>query len=164
MGLLDKAELPQNIVEHCIAVAALSHKLAALLNKKGCFLDAELCRRAGLLHDICRQESEHDLKGYELLLQEGLFKEADITRSHMGRDISADKITENEVVFLADKLMLGTDTVTLNQRFDRALYKYGHDRNAERDINEKYNCALAVKKLFDKVLQADLYNLINQTK
>ena len=78
----------------------------------------------------------------------------------MGRDITAEKITEREVVYLADKLIIGTDIVTLNQRYDKALERYGHDLTAERDIKERYNCALAVKELFDQILHEDLYKLI----
>ena len=48
-SLLNKAKLPVKIVEHSKAVAALSYKIAELLNSKGCFLDIQLCRRAGLL-------------------------------------------------------------------------------------------------------------------
>jgi DNA polymerase III delta prime subunit len=69
------------------------------------------------LHDICRIEKDHDVRAYELLIREGYLREAEITLSHMGKYISADNISEKEIVYLADKLIMGTSVVTLNQRF-----------------------------------------------
>ncbi|NMA38187.1 MAG: HD domain-containing protein [Papillibacter sp.] len=159
-ALLNSAKLPLKVIEHCRAVAELSYKIAVIMNGKGCRLDPELCRRAGLLHDICRIEKDHDVRAYELLIREGYLREAEITLSHMGKYISADNISEKEIVYLADKLIMGTSVVTLNQRFETALEKYGRDSEAEREIQKKYALALSVKQSFDKILENDLYKVI----
>jgi molybdenum cofactor cytidylyltransferase len=154
--LLQSAVLPDKVKEHCRAVAEVSVKIAQALNKKGWCIDTGLCLRAGLLHDICRTESEHDEKGWAYLKELGFVEEAEIIKTHMGRELkfieNSSIISEHEVVYIADKLITGSKRCTLEQRFESALIKYGNDTETAKEINEKYALALAVSKKIEDII------------
>jgi uncharacterized domain HDIG len=165
--LLQAADLPERVKEHCRAVSKISVDIAEALNKKGCELDAQLCGRAGLLHDISRTEDDHDEKGRAFLERQGLVREAEITGAHLGKginfnvsfDIDHNIISENEVVYLADKLVMGAKRVTLQQRFESALKRYGNDPEAESAIREKYKQALSVQSRVEHILNVKLNSI-----
>ncbi len=161
--LLREAGLPEKIREHCRAVSELAGKIADALNERGRALDAALCRRAGLLHDICRTEPDHDGRGGAYLEALGLCKEAEITRAHMGGGLcpgaDPEAVSEKEIVFLADKLVSGAGRVTLEKRFEAALERYGGDAEAGGAIAEKYAQALSVQNKVEAALNKKLCDI-----
>lgn len=110
--LLDAAGTPERVRAHCAAVSALAAEIAGELG-----LDAECAARGGLLHDIARTEPEHAEAGAALIARLGYPEEADMIRQHhMLRDMA--RIDEAAAVFLADKLLIGTQRVSLERRFE----------------------------------------------
>ncbi len=155
-SLLQAAGLPQKVREHSEAVASLAAELAEALNASGCSLDAELCWRAGLLHDICRTQDRHDERGKSFLEERGFTMEAEIAGAHLGKGIDFDEasasITEKEVVYLADKLVMGSERAPLERRFKCAMERYGGEPEAAESIRNKFAQALIIEKKVERIL------------
>ena len=121
--LLKQYKTPDKVVAHCMAVSRKAAEIAESL-KMNCRIDKELIRAAALLHDIARTEENHDEAGFNYLLKCGYPRVANVVRSHhklSPEDFEA--ITENTVVFYADKLIHGTKEVALEERFLKSREK-----------------------------------------
>ncbi|MBP5165897.1 MAG: HD domain-containing protein [Oscillospiraceae bacterium] len=147
---------PEKVLRHCLAVGELSRILAEALNEAGCRLDTELCRRGGILHDICRTEKNHAERGRELLASMGLEAEAALVGAHMGEGIDAEHIGEKEVVFLADKLLKCDRRVSVETRYGDVAEKYAGDAAAIAAAEERKKQALALKEKAEALLGRSL--------
>lgn len=114
--LVAAAGANKKIQAHCRAVADRALGLA-----EGLDLDMNLIECSALLHDIAKGENKHELIGSRYLKLLGYNDIADIIRQHKEPDTVC--LNEASVVFLADKLICGTDEVTLEERFDRSMQK-----------------------------------------
>jgi putative nucleotidyltransferase with HDIG domain len=146
-GLLDEAETPQNVREHCRAVSAVAARMASRLNALGFCLDSQLCRSAALLHDMCRVHRHHEqhaahmlrTKGYDVLARlvgaHGSFSNIEATAgttaepatgtaAGIAAGIEAARATESLIVCVADKLVQGTRRVTPDERYAPAMEKF----------------------------------------
>ena len=158
-----EVSLPDHIREHCLAVGELAGWMAERLVEHGAFLDVELCRSGGYLHDLLRLEPHHAKAAGIFLRERGYLALAEIVEAHMGfsepdeaerkqpgsggtdntEGRQAGIVTEQKgavreravpqevsvcresaVVCLADKLIRGTQRVTLEQRYQKA-FAYG---------------------------------------
>lgn len=119
--LLYAAELPENIISHCEAVADEAVLIGKALNKKGCNLNLELICHASLLHDIARLSPNHPSAGAELINELGFCDIADIIRQH--HDLDSTDISEAAVVYVADKLISGDKKISIADRFSASLPK-----------------------------------------
>ena len=151
--LLENSGMPPHVIDHCKAVAEGSYKLALALNEKGLNLDAELCRRGGLLHDIRRTEHFHSFRGALYLLElGGLRPEALIVGSHMGEFIDTDRIAEKEVVYMADKITKGTGRVSVAERYARSIEKFKGSEEAMQAAYERRDQSLTLAALMESIL------------
>lgn len=118
--------LPASIAAHSRAVSKVALQLAVALQKAGVALDVELIRTAALLHDIARvRKKDHADIGARLLEYHGFTRLAPIVRAHMDLTIAAaSPLDETQVVYLADKLVLGDRRVDLERRFERQIEKF----------------------------------------
>ena len=115
--LLKRYGTPDNIAAHCIAVSRKAVKIAESLNSN-VRLNLELIKSAGLLHDLARMEKNHDKIAYHYLIKYGYPLVAGIVRSHHNLERKdLENISESTIVFYADKLINGTEEVSLEERF-----------------------------------------------
>lgn len=119
--LLEAARTPANVVDHCRCVAERAASLAAPLLERGFRLDMTLLENGALLHDIARTEDLHAQRGAWYLEQLGYPAIAAVIRGHC--DCAAETLSEEALVFLADKLTMGTTPVTMEARFAMSLKK-----------------------------------------
>lgn len=118
-SLLERCATPEPVQAHSRAVAA---QAAALAENARCGVDMEFLRAACLLHDICRtQGREHPALAEQLLRKEGYPELAEVVGQH--QDLGPQPTAEAELLYLADKLVCGTEAVELAQRFGAALRK-----------------------------------------
>ena len=118
--LLKKYETPDNVAAHCMAVSRKAVQIAESLNSS-CSLNRELIKSAAILHDIAKTEKNHAKAAFNYLLKCGYPRLADIVRSHHYLEPGdLEKITESSIVFYADKLISGTEEVTLEERFSKS--------------------------------------------
>ena len=153
LELLENSGQPPHVIDHCKAVAEVSYKLALALNEKGFSLDAELCRRGGLLHDICRTEQFHSFRGLLYVIElGGLRPEALIVGAHMGEYIDTDRIAEKEVVYMADKITKGTGRVDVAERYARSIEKFHGSEEAMQAAYERRDQSLALAAYMESFL------------
>jgi len=117
--LLADAGTPEKVCAHCAAVADRAAFLAAQTTLN---VDARMLRAACLLHDIARTEGKHHAAaGADMVRQAGYPHLADIIAQH--HDLLPDACVEAQLLFLADKLIQGTQEVTITERFEAARQK-----------------------------------------
>ena len=153
--LLKQNEAPDNVVAHCMAVSHKAVQIAESL-KPDCPIDRELIRSAALLHDIKRTEENHDKAGYKYLLKCGYPRIANIVLSHhklAPEDLET--ITESTIVFFADKLICGTEEVSLEERFSKSREKC---LTPEAQVSHKlqYDQARKARELINSSLRTPL--------
>ena len=117
--LLDRADTPEPIRAHCAAVAEQAARLAV---QTPCTVDTDLLRAACLLHDIARVSGKnHAAAGAELLDRAGFPVLARIVGQH--HDLAPDASVEAQLLYLADKLVQGTQVVSPAERFSASWGK-----------------------------------------
>jgi len=149
--------LPEAVITHCRAVAAVAKTLTAVVNRAGGKLDSKLVYAAALVHDIARMEEPHAQTGAKILEEWGYPKPAEIVRVHLDIQVHDDEpINEAEIVYLADKLVSGNQPIDLEQRFHLKMKKYGQDPQMAAAIRLRWDNARRIK---DKVEQITGYPL-----
>ena len=143
---------PERGLRHARAVGAVAQALAQALararQREGAapLPDAALCLAAGLLHDICKGEAEHEAAGARLLARYGFPQLAAIVGAHRDMTpVAPASLTERELVFLADKHCRGGEWVSVAQRFDDKLALYAGDAAACAAIEGRKARALAME-------------------
>jgi putative nucleotidyltransferase with HDIG domain len=119
--LMSCAGAPPEVVSHCRAVAGTADELCAALKCAGLALDGGLIRSAALLHDIARALPEHAAVGAGWLDALGYPAQAEVIRRHM--DCPGGSVGESAVVYMADKLTMGSRRVSLRERFEKSKSK-----------------------------------------
>jgi len=153
LELLDEAKVEDSVKQHCKQVAAVACRLVSLLNKTGAGLNMNLVRAAALLHDIQRNRKDHALAGAEYLRTCGYLQVSEIVAQHMDIKVSDCVIpTEAEVVYLADKLVIGQRYVPLHERFAAALAHYQSDGEACRSISRRQTQAEKIQKKVENLI------------
>lgn len=145
---LARLSMPERGLAHGLAVARVAVRLGEALCHNGVALDLELIHNAALLHDVGKGQPAHEARGSEMLAELGLSGLAPIVASH--RDVPppvSGVLTEKEVVCLADKLVRGSQRISVQGRFEAKLALYSLDAHACRAIRGRMNNALALRDL-----------------
>lgn len=159
--LLRLRGVPERGLRHARAVSRVAGALALALGRARRAADAAAavpdvvcCRVAGLLHDVCKGEAEHEAAGERLLRSYGLERLAVIVGAH--RDMTPvppEKLTERELVFLADKYCRGGDWVSVARRFADKLERYAGDAAACAAIEGRRERALRMEAALAEALR-----------
>jgi hypothetical protein len=146
-AMLSKYRADHRIAEHGRAVADTALRIADLLAERGVALDRGLLGAAAMLHDICKGKHDHAREGGALLRGLGFPGLAAVIESHMDIRVSPDgPIDESQVVFLADKLVLGNVPVSLEERFSAAAKRYGLFPEMRSVMERRMKSALCIKE------------------
>lgn len=126
MGMLE------NIMIHSLQVCRVATWIGAQLKRRGTPIDLELVQAGALLHDITKTRSLetgeiHSESGGEYLIDLGYPEVGDIVRQHVKLDVyfASDRPSEAEIVNYADKRVLHDKIVSLQERMDYILERYG---------------------------------------
>lgn len=159
--LLRLRGVPERGLRHARAVSRVAGALALALGRARRGADAAAavpdvvcCRVAGLLHDVCKGEAEHEAAGERLLRSYGLERLAVIVGAH--RDMTPvppEALTEKELVFLADKYCRGGDWVSVARRFADKLERYAGDAAACAAIEGRRERALRMEAALAEALR-----------
>lgn len=158
--LLRLRGVPERGLRHARAVSRVAGALALALGRArrgadaAAVPDAVRCRVAGLLHDVCKGEAEHEAAGERLLRSYGLERLAVIVGAH--RDMTPvppEALTERELVFLADKYCRGGDWVSVARRFADKLERYAGDAAACAAIEGRRERALRMEAALAEALR-----------
>ena len=132
------------VTAHCRAVARMAWILAQSVNSVSANqLDPDLAVAAALLHDIAKGRPNHCAAGASRLIDLGFStKLADIVANHADYDPEpGSEVNETEVVYLADKLVQGSDTISLDERFQAKLRKFADNPDAVRAVQRRWEQA-----------------------
>jgi putative nucleotidyltransferase with HDIG domain len=162
-GLLEKYNVPAHIVRHSEAVERVAVFLAKKLNEAGVPVDEALVSRAALLHDIDKLETLEPGKAHlhgkisrQILESEGFPDVGKIAERHQLEWVLSKggfDGWEEKIVLYADKRVNDGKIVSLGQRFDYLLQRYGVEKSAREKILE---C-----RPFVESLEKDIFSKIN---
>ncbi len=127
LQILQKNNVPANVVRHSKAVAKFSVELAIKLQNCGVPVNINLTKAGSLLHDIRRLSPDHSRNGAQFLEDEGFYQVSKIVRRHGLKDLSLGvhpQTIEEKIVFYADKRMYEDQIVSLRERIDLLKKKY----------------------------------------
>jgi putative nucleotidyltransferase with HDIG domain len=134
-GMLD------HIAAHSRQVSRVAVFLAQALAEQGLFIDAGLVEAAALLHDITKTRSlhtgeNHAATGGEYLAARGYLQVGRIVAQHvrLERYFSGPAPDEAEIVNYADKRVLHERIVSLDERMDYILERYGQKPDRREHI------------------------------
>ncbi|PID43268.1 MAG: phosphohydrolase [Proteobacteria bacterium] len=157
--------MPENSIGHGQAVAEIACLLGKALNRKGYQLDMDILYNAGLLHDIAKGQKQHARAGADLLVDLGLSGLAEPVLHHNECLVPEDeRLSEKELVCLADKLVSGCRRVTITERFAKTFRRYGHDPEVYRIIKGRQDNTLKLKELIERQSCQSLEEILDQKK
>ena len=149
--LLLHSDTPGNIIAHSWAVMDKALELAQPLQRVGVPLDENLIRVGALLHDVARLEDLHGQRGGWYFDQLGYPRIAQLIRNHC--DLEDMVLNEDALIFLADKMTSGTNTVTLEERFAKSWHKCRTEE--EKGFHRvRYAAALEIQAIYEAALFA----------
>ena len=126
LHLLALLEAPTALVRHCRTVSFVGAALAQAVttHRAGAELDVDLVRSAGLLHDLAKGSPKHAAVAQRLLAGLGLRRLGEVVGAHMvlpENELLNPRLTEAQLVYLADKLVVEDRVTGLEERTARAL-------------------------------------------
>ncbi len=131
LRLLEKVGLPQHTIEHSIAVAEKALDIARQIQDAGHAVNLEVVEIGALLHDIGRVKAHgvhHAAAGGQILRDEGYDEAiARIAETH-SLNASWPETIEEKIVCYADKIVKGTQEISIKDRFDIWIRRYGHSQ------------------------------------
>jgi putative nucleotidyltransferase with HDIG domain len=171
LALMERVEMPPHIRRHSMMVAEIALYLGRLLNKNSVRLDLDLLEAGALLHDIGKMRSiatgeRHDTLGAKMLDQWGYQQLTPIVQEHASMDVARlhGPITESLVVNYADKRVKHDQIVTIQERFEDLIVRYGKTEQHRIRLREKLDEYLMLEgRLFEHLtispIEVELMNL-----
>ncbi len=161
--LMDRYEMLDNIKEHSIQVRNVS---AAIIDK---LIDTEAVNRdlvlsGALLHDIAKTRSiksgelRHDLIGGEILRELNYEALAEICESHVFlENFDFDGPLEGrEIVYYADKRVMHDQVVSLDERVNDLVNRYGKNDKIKILIRQNKTFLLKVEEKIQRYLKCPI--------
>ena len=154
VALLRKAGCPQNVIDHCLSVAALAVEVAEACAKRGIAVNIQLVETGALLHDIGRSRThgvEHGVIGSQMVAELGLPDEvARIVERHVGAGITLEEAArlrlpprdytpqtvEEKIVCYADKRIDDGKRVSLEETTRKFIEELGEDHPAIKRLKD----------------------------
>jgi molybdenum cofactor cytidylyltransferase len=161
--LLSLLEVPDRVVRHCRSVAVVGEALAKALVPKVSSLDVDLVRAACLLHDLARAKPKHAVVAQTILDSLGLTRLGVIVGAHMvlpPEQLSTPLPTEEQLVYLADKLVIEDRIVGLEERATRARCRIGPDPAAAEGVESRMRAARIISERVASILQCPVSEVL----
>lgn len=133
----DYFHMSDSVKLHCDKVAQKALHICEHLSKNGVSLDEKIILAASLLHDIAKGKACHAKVGAQWLEDMGYKEIATIISEHMELKKFPSVISEKEVVFLSDKLVMEDKFVTIHERFSFKEEIYKHDEMKLKAVKRK---------------------------
>jgi putative nucleotidyltransferase with HDIG domain len=139
-GIWDACQVPAHLRRHSEQVARIARHLAEALRRHGgAELDVHLVETGALLHDIAKaiclqSHQDHALEGGRILRRLGYGEIAAVVERHveLGPWEPEGDVTEAEVLNYSDKRVRHEEIVTLAERFEDLLERYGKQSEEAR--------------------------------
>ncbi len=162
LGILREHRVEGPALGHAQAVARTAGRIGECLNSRGYRIHLGAVVAASLLHDIAREEKDHARRGGELVAGLGYPEVGHIIAGHMVLGAGPpDQVDEAAIVYLADKLVLGSRVVTLEEKLRDRLGRLG-DEAARQGARDRMAQALAIRKKIESILGSDLADVLTE--
>ncbi|MFC1819267.1 HDIG domain-containing metalloprotein [Thermodesulfobacteriota bacterium] len=157
LDLMEQYHMLPNIKDHSIVVTDVAGVITNGLIAAGYDLSLETVIAGALLHDIGKtaclnNDDDHAAKGLEICLAHNLKTIADIVAEHVILKNYAPQngFAEKEIVYYADKRVNHDKVVSLEERLDYILERYGMNNEVRcRAIKRNYaRCQDLEKRMF----------------
>jgi len=149
--LLKENNVPKNVLAHSKKVTEFAVGLAKQLKANGIKVNIELVRAGALLHDLdkiytLKKKGRHGFLAEEILEGKGLHEIAVIARKHVLENVTELESIEEKLVFYADKRVIDNRIVSLKERLDFILKKYGTTEKARADFKASKPAIFALER------------------
>jgi putative nucleotidyltransferase with HDIG domain len=160
LSLMSEAGMPEHIRRHSIMVEQAAAVIARGHIGRDILLSLERVRAGALLHDIAKAEclasgGDHASRGREICVAWGFVEIAEIVGEHVRlRGFQADgEILEKEIVYYADKRVNHDRIVSLEERLEKLIDRYGKgEKELERRMEQNFElCRRVERKLFQRL-------------
>lgn len=159
-AIMDLYQLPDQIRKHSEMVSRVAGDMVRRLDVKGIKLDGALLRSAALLHDLLRTNKNHAQEGANLLARMGYEKVGNLISTHMDIHVNPDAvISENEVLYLADKLVEEDQLIDLNVRKKKMIEQNENNPKVLEKIKKRFDHAMMIYIKISKLSGRNLWNL-----
>lgn len=166
-ALWDKYHMPDNIRRHSLLVAHVAYSIAMLADRKNFPIDIQAVRASALLHDIAKawcleHGGSHAFIGASWVaaqLRNFAISQGILLHVHWpwplphGEAVCCLPL----LVFYADKRVRHDQCVTLEERFDDLLIRYGKTREAKDNILASSKQSANIEKALSKALGRDIH-------
>jgi len=159
--ILAGQHVTQPVIRHSRMVANIALRLAHALHRTGMRLNMDLVQAGALLHDLAKGRPDHAVLGASILRAMDFLRVAEIVGAHTDLQFSRSTLDERAIVYLADKLVRGEDLVTITQRFQPALDRFGGDPIALHAARRRMETAKEVACAVETRLGASLGSVLN---
>lgn len=119
-SLFERYGTPESVQEHGYKVAEKAMELAGETA-----INERILATSCILHDLCRPDGRsHPRLAAEALKKAGYTELSACVRQH--HDLEPDAGAEEELLYLADKMIRGIDEISLEERFEKSRAKCGN--------------------------------------
>ena len=160
--ILESADLSDLTRAHCRTAARLAEGLALALNQTGLALDVDLIYTAALVHDVGKGARNHARAGADFLEGLGFSGIAPLVRAHSDSILDLpEEISPLELVYLADKMLVGADVVPPFIRFISAMNKGGADPVRRKGYQERLETSHKITARLEERLGEKIKTIID---
>lgn len=166
--LMKRYSMLPHIVDHSLQVMRVSIALAVNL-KSSVSINRDMVVSAALLHDITKMRSlttkeRHDISGGALLRELGFNRLAIIVEQHviLQNFFPYGKLEEREIIYYADKRVMHDKIVTIEDRVQDLIQRYGTTEEIRNLILENTSLVLDVEKKIAGFMAIDIQRAIQQ--
>lgn len=156
-----------NIVEHSFQVMHVTLAIADNL-ADGVSINRDAVIAGALLHDITKTRAlqtkeKHAASGGNLLRELGFPLIAGIVEQHVVLDLNpAGPIVEKEIVYYADKRVMHDKIVTLEERVQDLLIRYGKTEEMRNQILQNLQHVIPVERKLNSFMKTDIHDAIKE--
>ena len=165
LEILQKNNVPENIINHSMKVNQVAVYIAEKLHNAGEQVNISIVNDASLLHDIDKHLSlkgkKHGEEAPRMLREAGMERIIPIVSKHFLHTIleSGEKglnSWEEKIVYYADKRVVHDNIVSLDERFAYLKQRYGQSNPSFVEMLE--NCKPKLK-----ALEEEIFSKINES-
>ncbi len=157
---MEEHEMLDNIRAHSFVVARIAELLTRKFVESGSDINLELAIAGALLHDIGKtsclnNDRNHARVGSEICVENDMGELEEIVAEHviLRNGLSSSGCTEKEIVYYADKRVRHDEVVSLDERLEYILERYGNgDERLKALICDNFEtCRRLEEKLFSRL-------------
>ncbi len=149
------------VLKHSNVVARVARVIGEKIAHAGCKMNVNLVEACGYLHDIGKGQKKHAKVGAQFLKIMGYPNIADIVAVHIDLPfVDKGKITEKEVLYLADKLIQGESVVELEKRLESKLSQLAENIEGRMAAEKRIRTAMQIQHAIEKIIGENINDLI----